>query len=279
MNFDSLGGVPLKPPGSRSSDNTYHSKRASTKSLAPDKIHHISSGALHSGGFFLLLSFVSRCFLQTERSVLIPVFSETYSAVLCVYMEETRKSQVHLEWDEQDLAGFCSEGNKSAAEELYRRYAARLYTLCRRYMGEDEEAKDLMQETLLRALDKISTYRYTGRGSLYGWISRIAVNKAVNQIKRRRWRYVPLDVRFRDSIPDPSEEEMAALPQEKLLSWISALPDMRRAVFNLYCLDGYSHRDIGEMLGISEKASASTLAKARKQLKEEIRKYQKGQDK
>ena len=66
---------------------------------------------------------------------------------------------------------------------------------------------------------------------------------------------------------------MAAVPQEKLLEWISRLPDMRKAVFNLYCIDGYSHKDIGEMLGISEKGSAGMLAKARKQLKEEIQRY------
>lgn len=66
---------------------------------------------------------------------------------------------------------------------------------------------------------------------------------------------------------------MEAIPEEKLLEWIAKLPDMRRAVFNLYCMDGYSHQEIGKMLGISEKGSASTLAKARRQLKEEIKRY------
>ena len=66
---------------------------------------------------------------------------------------------------------------------------------------------------------------------------------------------------------------MATIPQEKLLEWISKLPDVRKAVFNLYCIDGYSHKEIAEMLGISEKGSAGMLAKARKQLKEEINRY------
>ena len=70
---------------------------------------------------------------------------------------------------------------------------------------------------------------------------------------------------------------METIPQEKLLEWIAALPDLRRAVFNLYCLDGYSHEEIGKMLGISQRASTSTLAKARKQLKEKIRQYLKEQ--
>ena len=134
-----------------------------------------------------------------------------------------------------------------------------------------------MLETLMHALDRIGAYHYQGKGSLYAWISRIAVNKAINQIRRRRWRTVSLDFRGKDDIPDPTEEEMEAIPTEKLREWITELPDMRRAVFNLYCIDGYSHKEIGRMLGISERASISALAKARKQLKENIRQYLKDQ--
>ena len=159
-----------------------------------------------------------------------------------------------------------------AEEELYKRYAARVFTLCRRYTDNPDDAKDLMQETLIQALDKVATYRYSGKGSLYGWIRRIAINRALNQILRKRWKTVSLDLR-EDSIPDPTEEEMAMIPEEKLLEWIARLPDVRKAVFNLYCIDGYSHKEIAEMLKISEKGSAGMLAKARKQLKEEINRY------
>ena len=180
---------------------------------------------------------------------------------------------MYQEWDEQVLAKRCSEGNRLAEEELYKRYAARVYTLCRRYTGDADEAKDLMQESIIQALDRISAYEYRGKGSLYGWISRIAINKALNQIRRRRWRTVSLEGWAQDTIPEPTEEEMAVIPQEKLVEWIAKLPDMRRAVFNLYCIDGYSHKEIGRLLGISEKGSAGVLAKARKQLKEEIGRY------
>ena len=108
---------------------------------------------------------------------------------------------------------------------------------------------------------------------------RIAINRAINQIKRQRWRIVSLDFRPNDTIPEPAEEEVAAIPQEKLLAWISALPDLRRNVFNLYCIDGYSHKEIAGMLGISEKGSAGILAKARKQLKEAIIQYRKDSEK
>ena len=179
---------------------------------------------------------------------------------------------MYQDLDEQALAICCSKKDRMAEEELYNRYAARVFTLCRRYTDSPDDAKDLMQESLIQALDKIASYRYSGKGSLYGWISRIAINRALNQIRRKRWKTVSLDLR-EDSIPDPTDEEMATIPQEKLLEWISKLPDVRKAVFNLYCIDGYSHKEIAEMLKISEKGSAGMLAKARKQLKEEINRY------
>ena len=162
-----------------------------------------------------------------------------------------------MDLDGQELARRCSQGDRLAEDELYRRYAARVYTLCRRYLGDDEEAKDLMQESLIQALEKIQTFD----GS-----------------KGKRWRTVSLDRWAKDTIPEPTEAEMEAIPEEKLLEWIARLPDLRRAVFNLFCIDGYSHKEIGKMLGISEKGSAGVLAKARKQLKETITRYLNGQE-
>lgn len=110
------------------------------------------------------------------------------------------------EWSEQNLARRCSQRDKAAEEQLYRTYAARVYSLCRRYLGNEEDAKDLMLETLVQALDKIGAYKYTGEGSLYAWISRIAINKSINQIKRHRWRFVPLDHEAQDRLPEPTED-------------------------------------------------------------------------
>ena len=86
-----------------------------------------------------------------------------------------------------------------------------------------------------------------------------------------------MDLWVKDNIPEPTENEMVAIPKEKLRDWIAELPDLRRTVFNLYCIDGYSHQEIGKMLGISETGSSSILAKARKQLKEKIKQYLKEQ--
>ena len=185
---------------------------------------------------------------------------------------------MYKELDEQALAKYCSQKDKMAEDELYRRYAVSVYTLCKRYLGDEEEAKDTMLDSLVQALEKIETYRYMGEGSLGRWVRTIAINKALAQIRKRRWRILPLDGWVQDHIPEPTEEEMETIPGEKLQEWIAELPELRRAVFNLYCLDGYSHQDIGKMLGISERGSTSTLAKARKQLKEKIKQYLKEQD-
>ena len=180
---------------------------------------------------------------------------------------------MYKELGEQELARYCSRGDRSAEDELYRRYAARVFTLCRRYLADSDEAKDMMQDVLIRALDKIQSFTFRGPGSLYGWISRIAINTAINHLKRQRWRIVRLEAAGPDGIPEPAEQEMEEIPQEKLLEWIAQLPDMQRTIFNMYCIDGYTHRQIGEMLGISEKGSSGELARARKQLKEKIREY------
>ena len=108
------------------------------------------------------------------------------------------------------------------------------------------------------------------------WV--ILQNKAIDQIRKQRWRTVPLEIWVRDNIPEPTEDEMEAIPKEKLREWISELTDMRRAVFNMYCIDGYSHQEIARMLGITETGSTSILAKARKQLKDKIKRYLKEQD-
>ena len=174
---------------------------------------------------------------------------------------------------EQELIKYCCEKDKLAEGELYTRYAARVFALCKRYTKDAEEAWDLMQDSLLQAIAKIHTFKYNGDGSLYSWIKRIAINKAINLNTRHRWRMVPTDFRFNNSIPEPAPEEIDLIPQETLLKIISTLPELRRTVFNLFCIDGYSHKEIGEMLGISEKGSASILAKARKQLKEKLNDY------
>ena len=181
--------------------------------------------------------------------------------------------------DEQSLAKLCSENNRRAQEELYTRYAARLYTLCLRYSDNRDEAKDLVHDSFLTAFSKIDSFTYRGNGSLYAWISRIAINLTLANINRYKFRFSRLTAPVSEALSDPKDEEFERIPQEKLLEIISELPDTQRAIFNLFCVDGYSHKEIAEMLGISERGSTSMLVKAKHTLRKQIYDYIKNSEK
>lgn len=175
--------------------------------------------------------------------------------------------------DEKSLARSCSEHNRKAEDELYTRYAGRIYALCLRYCDNQDDAKDLMQEAFIKALDNISSFTYRGEGSLYAWLRRIAVNMAINRIKSRKFKFIPIDMFKGNAVDDPPDESASLVPERVLLKMISELPEMKRSVFNMFCIDEYSHSEIARELGITEKGSASILSKAKTLLRERIREY------
>ena len=134
--------------------------------------------------------------------------------------------------DEQSLARLCSENDRRAQEELYTRYAGRLFTLCLRYSDSRDEAQDLLHDSMLKVLEKISSFTYRGGGSLYAWISRIAINMSLASIGRYKFRFIRLAASVSEETPEPTNEEFARIPLEKLLEFISRLPDTQRAIFN-----------------------------------------------
>lgn len=177
------------------------------------------------------------------------------------------------EYTEIELAALTSKGDKNACKELYMRYAARLYALCCRYSDDDEDARDLMHDAMIKAMGSLDRFKYRGEGSLYAWLKRMAINMAIDRMRKSKLRRISIDDAPEADIPEPTEEEALKLPREVMLGMISRLSDERRTVFNLYCIEGCSHKEIAELLGISEKGSASVLAKARNQLKKEITEY------
>lgn len=185
---------------------------------------------------------------------------------------------MYKELDEQSLVSFCVKKDRKAQEELYTRYAARVFTLCRRYSDNRDEAQDLLHTAFLKALENIHSFRYQGNGSLLAWISRIAINTALANINRYKFHFVFLDTFMTKSLPEPADDEFAQIPIEKLLEFISKLPDTQRAIFNMHCIDEYSHKEIAQQLGISERGSTSMLVKAKNNLKKQINDYIKNSD-
>ena len=176
-----------------------------------------------------------------------------------------------LNIEDLELARLCARGDDKARKEMYTRYAGSLYAICIRYVGDRELARDLMHDSMIRIYDTIGKYRPTG--SLKSWMSRVTVNLVIDHIrKERKFLIVPLEGE-QEKIPEPSAEEMRTVPKEELIRMINALPEAKRVIFNLFCVEGYSHKDISKMLGIKEKTSSSLLFKAREQLAGNIKDY------
>ena len=174
---------------------------------------------------------------------------------------------------EQILAEGCGRGDNAARRELYDRYAGLLLGVCLRYTGERASAEDALHDAFLKSFGAIARFRYRAEGSLRAWMERIAVNTALERLRReRRLGEVRLDAeRGLPPVEEPSAEETARIPEEVLMRFVNELPDGYRTVFNLYCIEEYSHWEIAEMLGINEKSSSSQLFRARMMLSRKIR--------
>ena len=129
-----------------------------------------------------------------------------------------------------------------------------------------------MHDSFIKIYDTIGKYKPTG--SLKSWMARVTVNLVIDHLRRsRRFETVTIDP-MAEKIPDePSQEDMKMVPKEELMKMVEALPETKRVIFNLFCVEGYSHKDIAAMLGIKEKTSSSLLFKAREQLAQSVREY------
>ena len=178
---------------------------------------------------------------------------------------------------EQELALGCARSDRYAQAELYTRYAGGLYALCLRYIEDREEARDLMHDAMIKAMDNFKSFRYAGKGSINAWISRIAVNMAIDRLKEnRRFRQIPLEQVSEGEIEnalEPDAEQVEQIPDGVLDEMIAELPPVRRAVFNMYFIDGFSHKEIAGKLGITERGSTSMMAKAKASIKKALFNY------
>ena len=177
-------------------------------------------------------------------------------------------------FSERELASLCAAKDKKAQGELYDRYAGRLFTLCFRYVGDREEAQDLMHDSMIKAMDSFKSFSFTGEGSLYAWLRRLTVNVVIDRLRQMsKLRLVPLDQTIETGNPEADDDAADNIPAQALMDMVASLPSVRRTVFNMYCIDGFSHKDIAAAIGITEKGSASILAKARTQLKSQVNDY------
>lgn len=169
-----------------------------------------------------------------------------------------------LEYDEKNLISACARRERWAQKVLYEEYYSKMMGVCLRYANTEDDALDILHEGFIKVFKYIK--KYQPGTSLSAWIRRIMVNTAIDYYRKNiRRRTEDIEQAF-----DISSEEADAISQcteKEILAAVQELSPAYRAVFNLYVLEGYSHKEIAEMLNITESTSRSNLVKARTKLK------------
>lgn len=169
---------------------------------------------------------------------------------------------------ERELVDKCLANDPYAQELLYRRYAAKMYGICLRYVRHRDEASDVLQDGFIRVFTNLKHYR--GDGSFEGWIRRIIVNTAINYYKANTKYSRDLSVDEVSLNSNIDNDALSRLTTEELMKVVQELPDGFRMVFNLFVIEGYDHKEIGQMLGISENTSKSQLHRAKAALQKKL---------
>ncbi|OFX18289.1 MAG: hypothetical protein A2033_17730 [Bacteroidetes bacterium GWA2_31_9] len=172
--------------------------------------------------------------------------------------------------EETELVNRCLKNDVEAQNKLYKTYARKMYAVSWRFARVGAEADDILQEGFIKVFTKLNTYRH--EGSLEGWIRRIIVNTALTYIKKHGEYKQEIDIENIGNCDIVEDEAIANLSKEDILKLVQELPDGKRMVFNLYVYEGYSHKEIGEMLNINEGTSKGQLSKAKQILKEKLEK-------
>lgn len=174
--------------------------------------------------------------------------------------------------NEQYIIKLFRRGDTSAMDVLYAEYADYLTSVCARYIPDDDELKDVLQESFIKIFSKIGEFNYRGNGSLRAWITRIVINESLILIRKKK--NSPI-INLEKEPPDvqDDEPEIGDLSQEVLTNMIRQLPDGYRTVFNLFVIEGKSHKEIAKILNIKADSSASQFHKAKKQLAKMIKNY------
>ena len=145
-------------------------------------------------------------------------------------------------------------------QELYQRFASKMYGVCLRYAGNAEEAEDILQDGFIKVFNKIDSYR--GEGSFEGWIRRIFVNTAIEHFRKRIY-LQPITDTEENTIQGKYLSALDHMAEKDIIHLVQQLSPGYRTVFNMYVVEGYTHRQIAEALGISEGTSKSQLSRAK----------------
>lgn len=162
---------------------------------------------------------------------------------------------------DEELVKGCVSKNPAAQKALFEKFSRRMMGVCLRYAGCSEEAEDMLQNGFIRVFEKIKSFR--GDGSLEGWVRKIVINESLSWLRKYKNDKMNVDIEDTKHIIQANNHVGENINEKYLLEMIQKLPTGFRTVFNLYAIEGYSHKEIAEMLGISEGTSKSQYSRAK----------------
>lgn len=184
-------------------------------------------------------------------------------------MYEYHLNSIVLQKNLRNIVKACLKGNRQSQHRLYQMFASRLYGVSLRYADNEEDAKDILQEGFIKIFENLGQYKQNG--SLEGWMRKIIVNTGLEKIRKEGKIRLVEDETYASNIHMNYEHVLEEMQHKDLLKMIQDLSVQYRMVFNLYVIEGYSHREISQKLQISEGTSKSNLSRAREILKKKIK--------
>ena len=180
---------------------------------------------------------------------------------------------------EKKIVERARNGDRSAMKQIYDCYANYLTATCSRYLPDKGELRDVLQDSFVNIFSSLDKFTYRGEGSLKAWMRQISVNEALKKIRKRKSRNT---LEYKWDLPELENEEepdVGDIPARVIQEMIRELPEGYRTVLNLYAFEEKSHKEISELLGITESTSASQLHRARNHLAKRINDYKKKAEK
>lgn len=176
--------------------------------------------------------------------------------------------------DELQIIAGCKEQKREAQKMLYEKYARIMYSICLRYSTDQDSAQDLLQDGFMKVFTHIGSFQ--DKGSFEGWMKRVFINLALENLRKKKSIIQTSDdiQNLPEMVDDSTEDDqMYKISENELLKMVQELPRGYSTVFNLYAIEDYSHKEIAEMLGISEGTSRSQYVRARQILQDKVKQY------
>ena len=169
------------------------------------------------------------------------------------------------------LVDSCKKGDRRAQKAVFDHLSGKMFAVCLRYMADREAAEDILQDGFVTLFTKLDSY--SGEGSFEGWARKIFVNTALMSLRKNDVLRQTEDVEAAWNISAEGPSAIENIGYNELMKMVASMPPGFRTVFNMYVIEGYSHKEIAECLGISEATSRSQLQRARTMLQNKIKKY------